>query len=91
MTLDILLIGLNLFIGWSACLIFDIQWSSYPGENWGVITFHAQMQAFMVVRNKNTFIAFITFSDIYVCFTLFTLHAVVRRIPFVGDIPVPTW
>jgi hypothetical protein len=29
--------------------------------------FHAQIQAFMVVRNKNTFIAFITFSDIYVC------------------------
>jgi hypothetical protein len=30
-------------------------------------TFNAQMQAFMVVRNKNTFITFITFSDIYVC------------------------
>jgi hypothetical protein len=32
-----------------------------------VYVFNAQMQAFMVVRNKNTFIAFITFSDIYVC------------------------
>jgi capsule polysaccharide export protein KpsE/RkpR len=29
--------------------------------------FNAKMQVFMVVRNKNTFIAFITFSDIYVC------------------------
>jgi hypothetical protein len=29
--------------------------------------FNAQMQAFMAVRNKNTFITFITFSDIYVC------------------------
>jgi hypothetical protein len=28
--------------------------------------FNAQMQAFMVVRNNNTFIDFITFSDIYV-------------------------
>jgi hypothetical protein len=38
-----------------------------------VNAFNAQIQAFMVVRNKNTFIAFIIFSDIYVCFTLFTL------------------
>jgi hypothetical protein len=29
--------------------------------------FDAQIQAFMIVRNKNTFIVFITFSDIYVC------------------------
>jgi hypothetical protein len=29
--------------------------------------FNAQMQMLMVVRNKNTFIAFTTFSDIYVC------------------------
>jgi hypothetical protein len=29
--------------------------------------FNAQMQAFMMVRNKNTFVAFITFSDIYMC------------------------
>jgi hypothetical protein len=27
----------------------------------------AQMQAFMVVRNRNTFKVFITFSDMYVC------------------------
>jgi hypothetical protein len=45
----------------------------------------------MVVRNKNAFIAFLTFSDIYVCFTLFILQAVVQRIPNTGDIPVPTW
>jgi hypothetical protein len=35
--------------------------------------FNAQIQAFMVVRNKNAFISFLTFSDIYVCFTLFAL------------------
>jgi hypothetical protein len=29
--------------------------------------FNAQMQVFMAVRNKNTFISFITFSDNYVC------------------------
>jgi hypothetical protein len=29
--------------------------------------FHAHMQVFMAVRNKNAFIAFITFSDTYVC------------------------
>jgi hypothetical protein len=28
--------------------------------------FDTQMQALMVVRNKNTFLTFITFSDIYV-------------------------
>jgi hypothetical protein len=42
-----------------------------------VNAFNAQIQAFMSVRNKNTFIPFLTFSDIYVCFTLFTLQAVV--------------
>jgi hypothetical protein len=30
-------------------------------------SYNAQMLAFMAVRNKNTFISFITFSDIYVC------------------------
>jgi hypothetical protein len=29
--------------------------------------YNAQMQSFMAVRNKNTFIVFITFSDMYVC------------------------
>jgi hypothetical protein len=29
--------------------------------------YNAQMQAFMAVRNKNRFVAFITFSDMYVC------------------------
>jgi hypothetical protein len=28
--------------------------------------YNARMQAFMVVRKKNTFIAFLTFSDLYV-------------------------
>jgi hypothetical protein len=42
-----------------------------------VNAFNAQIQVFMAVRNKNTFLAFLTFSDIYVCFILFTLQAVV--------------
>jgi hypothetical protein len=42
-----------------------------------VNAFNAQMQAFMALKNKNTFIAFLTFSDIYVCFTIFTLRVVV--------------
>jgi hypothetical protein len=29
--------------------------------------YNAQMQSFMAVRNKNTFVDFITFSDMYVC------------------------
>jgi hypothetical protein len=45
----------------------------------------------MAVRNKNTFIAFLTFSDIYICFTLFKLQAMVQCILNIGDIPVPTW
>jgi hypothetical protein len=53
--------------------------------------FNAQIQAFMVVRNKNTFITFLIFSDIYVCFILFALQAVVQHILDVGDIPIPTW
>jgi hypothetical protein len=56
-----------------------------------VNTFNAQIQAFLTVRNKNKFIAFLTFSDIYVCFTIFTLQARVQRIPDAGDLPVPTW
>jgi hypothetical protein len=38
MTLDMLLVGTNLFMGWSVCLIFDIQWAPSSGENWDVIT-----------------------------------------------------
>jgi hypothetical protein len=53
--------------------------------------FNAQIQAFMVVRNKNTFITFLIFSDIYVCFILFALQAVVQHILDAGDIPIPTW
>jgi hypothetical protein len=45
----------------------------------------------MAVRNNNTFIALLTFSDIYVCFTLFTLQVMVQRILDAVDIPVPTW
>jgi hypothetical protein len=32
-----------------------------------VNAFTSQIHVFMVVRNNNTFITFITFSDIYVC------------------------
>jgi hypothetical protein len=53
--------------------------------------FNVQIQAFMAVRNKNTFIAFLTFSDIYVCFTLFALQVVVQHIPDAGYIHIPTW
>jgi hypothetical protein len=38
MTLDMLLVELNLFMGWSAYLIFDIQWPPSSGENWDVVT-----------------------------------------------------
>jgi hypothetical protein len=38
MTFDMLLLGPNLFMGWSACLIFDIQWPSSLCENWCVVT-----------------------------------------------------
>jgi hypothetical protein len=53
--------------------------------------FNTQIQAYMVVRVKNTFIAFLTFSDIYVCFTFFALQAMVQHIPDAAGIPVPTW
>jgi hypothetical protein len=56
-----------------------------------VNAFNTQIQVFILVRNKNTFIAFLTFSDIYVCFTLFILQVVVQCIPNAGDIPIPTW
>jgi hypothetical protein len=38
-----------------------------------VNTFNAQIQVFLTVINKNKFIGFLTFSDLYVSFTLFTL------------------
>jgi hypothetical protein len=38
MTLDMLLVESNIFMGCSVCLIFDIQWSPNSGENWGVAT-----------------------------------------------------
>jgi hypothetical protein len=61
-------------------------------ETWeSVNAFNAQIQALMAVRNNNAFIAFLTFSDIYMWFTLFTLQDVVQRIPNASDILVPTW
>jgi hypothetical protein len=56
-----------------------------------VNAFNTQIQVFMVVRNKNTFIAFLTFSDTYVCFTLSKLQVMVQHIPNACDIHVPTW
>jgi hypothetical protein len=53
--------------------------------------FNVQIKAFMVVRNKNTFITFLTFSHIYVCFTHFVLQAMVQHIPDAAGIPIPTW
>jgi hypothetical protein len=38
MTIDMLLVGPNLFMSWSAYLIFDIQCPPSLGENWGVVT-----------------------------------------------------
>jgi hypothetical protein len=52
-----------------------------------VNAFNTQIQAFMSVKNKNTFIPFLTFSDIYMCFTLFTLQVVVQHMQNAGDIP----
>jgi hypothetical protein len=34
-------------------------------DSWA--SYNAQMQAFMVVRKKNTSVAFLTFTDMYVC------------------------
>jgi hypothetical protein len=56
-----------------------------------VNVFNAHIQAFVTVRNKNAFIAFLIFSDIYVYFTLFTLQVVVQRISDACDISVPIW
>jgi hypothetical protein len=56
-----------------------------------VNAFNTQIQAFMTVRNNNAFIFFLTFSDMYVCLTLFTLQVVVHRILDAGDIAIPTW
>jgi hypothetical protein len=53
--------------------------------------FNTQIQAFMAVRNKNTLIALLIFSGIYVCFTLFAMQTVVQCILNAGDIPIPTW
>jgi hypothetical protein len=34
-------------------------------DSWA--TYNAHMQMFMLVRNKNTFVAFLSISDMYVC------------------------
>jgi hypothetical protein len=45
----------------------DVLTETINGHEDSLNAFNALMQAFMAVRNKNTFIAFITFSDIYMC------------------------
>jgi hypothetical protein len=55
--------------------VLAVEQENHRETRESVNAFNAQIQAFMVVRNNNTFIAFLTFSDIYVCFTLFTLQA----------------
>jgi nitrate/nitrite-specific signal transduction histidine kinase len=71
--------------------VLAVQQENHRETRESVNTFNAQIQAFLMVRNKNKFIAFLTFSDIYVCFTLFILLAMVQRIPDAGDLLVPTW
>jgi hypothetical protein len=68
-----------------------VEQENYRETQESVNAFKAQIQAFMMVRNNNKFIAFLTFSDIYVCFTLFTLQVMVQRILDASDILVPTW
>jgi hypothetical protein len=71
--------------------VLAVEQQNYRETQESVNTFNAQIQAFLTVRNKNKFIDFLTFSDIYVGFTLFRLHAMVQRISDVGDIRAPTW
>jgi hypothetical protein len=71
--------------------VLAVEQENHKVTRESVNTFNTQIQAFLMVRNKNKFIASLTFSDIYVCFTLFTLHAMVQCISDAGDLPIPTW
>jgi hypothetical protein len=51
--------------------VLAVEQENHRETRESVNAFNAQIQAFMAVRNNNTFIAFLTFSDIYV----FTLQA----------------
>jgi hypothetical protein len=53
--------------------VLAVEQENYRVTRESVNTFNAQIQAFLMVRNKNKFITFLIFSEIYVCFTLFTL------------------
>jgi hypothetical protein len=33
-----LLVGPNIFMDYSACLVFDLQWTLGSGQNWGVVS-----------------------------------------------------
>jgi hypothetical protein len=47
--------------------VLTVELEDHIEKRESLAAYNAQMQAFMVIRNKNTFISFITFSDIYVC------------------------
>jgi hypothetical protein len=53
--------------------VLPVEQENHRVTRESVNTFNAQIQAFLTVKNKNKFIAFLIFSDIYVCFTPFTL------------------
>jgi hypothetical protein len=71
--------------------VLTVEQENHRVTRESVNTFNTQIQAFLTVRNKNKFISFLIFSDIYVCFTLFTLLVIVQHIPDAGDLLVPTW
>jgi hypothetical protein len=47
--------------------VLAVEQEDHRATQESLAAYNAQMQVFMEVRNKNTFVAFITFSDIYVC------------------------
>jgi hypothetical protein len=47
--------------------VLAVEQDDHRETRGSVNAFNSQIQAFMAVRNNNTFIAFIPFSDIYVC------------------------
>jgi hypothetical protein len=47
--------------------VLTVEQEDHRETRESLTAYNAQMQAFMTVRNKNTFIDFITFSNIYVC------------------------
>jgi hypothetical protein len=46
--------------------VLTVEQEDHTETQESLAAYNAQMQAFMVIRNKNTFVVFITFSGIYV-------------------------